>query len=342
MEEDLEMRPQIKESFCVRVICMTYNQSKYIEETMNGFCMQQTNFPFLCTIFDDNSTDGEQEVIKKYLDTHFIMDNDAIMVRDETDDYTLIYTKHKTNTNCFFAVYFLKYNHYQLKKNRAQYLFTEWQDIKYLAICEGDDYWIDPLKLQKQVDFLESHPDYVLCFHKVKVLLANKGILVDDFITHDSPKESSFSDLASKGNYIHTPSVVYRNIPEVKKELEKLGPITIGDYVTYLLLAQYGKIRKLDDIMAVYRYGVGVWSGNENEFNKKLRMYHDISKVSVVVRDCFKSEIYDLVNKREHICLDMYNGKKNDIITILNSPSYKLGHFVLYPLIWLKRIIKGL
>ena len=141
---------------CVR--CTTYNQSSYIEDALNGFTMQETNFPYVCTILDDASTDGEQEVIKKYLQEHFDLDNRSVVRNEETDDYVLTFAQHKTNRNCYFAVLFLKYNHYSIKKAKDQYI-KEWLDVKYIALCEGDDYWIDPYKLQKQVDYLESHPN---------------------------------------------------------------------------------------------------------------------------------------------------------------------------------------
>ena len=149
--------------FLVRVCCLTYNHAPYIKDAMNGFCMQETNFPFVCTIMDDASTDGEQEVIKKYLADHFDLDDQTIVRNEETDDYVLTYARHKTNHNCFFAVYYLKYNHYSIKKSKVPYI-SEWQDnVKYIALCEGDDYWICPQKLQIQLDFLENHNDYSLC-----------------------------------------------------------------------------------------------------------------------------------------------------------------------------------
>ncbi len=82
---------------------------------------------------------------------------------------------------------------------------------KYIAHCEGDDYWTDINKLQKQVDFLESNPDYVLTFHKIKILKPN-GELVNDFITKVPPNYETIKTLARLGNYIHTPSILYRNI----------------------------------------------------------------------------------------------------------------------------------
>ena len=153
--------------FLVQVNCMTFNHASYIEDAMNGFIMQETKFPFVCTIVDDASTDGEQEVIEGYLKEHFDLEDKAIVQQEETDDYVRTFARHKSNYNCYFVVLFLKYNHYSIKKNKKQY-FQERLVSKYVAICEGDDYWIDPLKLQKQVDFLEKNSSYNMVYTKYK------------------------------------------------------------------------------------------------------------------------------------------------------------------------------
>ena len=150
--------------FLVYVRCFTYNHSLFIRECLDGFCMQQTSFPYVCAVVDDASTDGEQEIIKSYLQDHFDLSDEGISRIEDTDDYQLIFARHKTNPNCHFAVYFLKYNHYSIKKSKLPYLQV-WNSIKYCAICEGDDFWISPHKLQRQVDFLLSHPKHTLCFH---------------------------------------------------------------------------------------------------------------------------------------------------------------------------------
>ena len=157
-------------NFLVRVSCMTYNQHAYITDALNGFVMQQTNFPFVCTIVDDASTDGEQEVIKKYVQDNFDLQDASVAYEKDTDYGHVIFAQHKTNKNCVFAVILLKETHYSQKNSKAPYL-TEWLDTKYIALCEGDDYWTDPLKLQRQVDFLEANVDYSLCFHKVSIVL---------------------------------------------------------------------------------------------------------------------------------------------------------------------------
>ena len=129
--------------FKVTVSCMTYNQSKYITDAMNGFTMQQTDFPFVCTIVDDASTDGEQEVIRKYVEENFDFSEGSAAYSKETDYAFITYAQHKTNKNCYFAVLYLKENHYSQNKDKSPYL-KEWRDgVEYMAICEEDDYWID-------------------------------------------------------------------------------------------------------------------------------------------------------------------------------------------------------
>ncbi len=145
--------------FKVSVWCNTYNQAFYIKDTMDGFCMQQTSFPFVCLIMDDASTDGEPEVIKQYLNDHF----DTEWTK-ETDDYHLTLARHQENKNCFFAVYLLKYNHYSIKKPRLKYYREVTDEIDYVALCEGDDYWTDAHKLQKQADALDANPQATLVY----------------------------------------------------------------------------------------------------------------------------------------------------------------------------------
>ena len=99
--------PAPKQEYKVLVRCFTFNQSKYIEETLNGFAMQQTNFPFACLVMDDASTDGEQEVIKAWIE------RECDMSRAETIEIstsTVIVVPHKTNASCTFALYLLKQN----------------------------------------------------------------------------------------------------------------------------------------------------------------------------------------------------------------------------------------
>ena len=148
--------------FLVSVLCRTYNQSQYITDTLDGFVMQQTTFPFVAVIIDDVSTDGEKEVINDYIARNFICSVESVFRQWETDDAHWTYARHSENPKCYFVVVYLKKNlHHEEEKKEA--LVKDWTNTKYVSLCEGDDYWTDPLKLQKQVGFLETHEDYTMC-----------------------------------------------------------------------------------------------------------------------------------------------------------------------------------
>lgn len=152
---------------CVR--CFTFNQSQYITNTMDGFCMQKTNFPFVCCIVDDASTDGEQKVIREYMDSHFDLQDNSVAYEKETDYANIFFARNKKSPNCYFAVLLLKKNHWG-KKSKIPYL-TEWRNIcDYEAVCEGDDYWIDDEKLQKQATFLDKENKFGLVFTDYEII----------------------------------------------------------------------------------------------------------------------------------------------------------------------------
>lgn len=209
---------------------ITYNQKDFISQCIDGALMQQTDFPFELVIGDDNSNDGTREILLEYQKKY----PEIITLNLRTERGKGI--PGKDNFMSTLA----------LCKG------------EYISLCDGDDYWTDPLKLQKQVGFLEANPDYVLCFHPIKILKPD-GSIVADFVTKVPEKHETIEDLARLGNYIHTPSAVFRNvIPELPYEF-LLSPI--GDYFMYMMLAEHGKIKYLKDEMAVYRHGVGIFSG---------------------------------------------------------------------------------
>lgn len=274
-------------AFPVVARCFTYNHKPYIEDALNGFCMQETKFPFVCTIVDDASTDGEQEIIKDYLRKHFnFVDCDGI--ENETDDYIFYYAQHKQNKNCFFSVFFLKYNHYQIKKDKLHYISLWLNSAKYTALCEGDDYWMTPHKLQKQVEYMEAHPDCSLCFHANRSLFPN-GEFKDHYLYKKDIKECSMHDLIMGGGGImSTASMMYLktardNYPTWPR---KSG---IGDAPLMLVLAERGKVAYLNEVMCVYRVSTeGSWTQRvrkkknnyKQHYKNILRMWDDYDEWS--------------------------------------------------------------
>lgn len=216
------------ERVLVSVVMITYGHEKYIRQAIEGVLMQQGDFDLELVIANDCSPDNTDAVVQDVLSHH-------------PNAHWIRYVKHEKNIGMM-----------------PNFIFALQQATgKYIALCEGDDYWTDPYKLQKQVDFLEANPDYVLSFHKVKILKTN-GELVDDFITKVPENYETQETLARLGNYIHTPSVVFRNV--IKEYPFEFSLSPVGDYFLYIMLSEHGKLKYLEEEMAVYRYGVGVHS----------------------------------------------------------------------------------
>lgn len=237
--------------FLVRTFCATYNHENYITDAMNGFVMQKTAFPVVYTIVDDASTDMTADVIRQFIADNFLMDT-TFGYDKETDYGHVTFVRHKTNTNCWFAAIYLKENHYSQKKSKAPYL-KEWENAKYIALCEGDDYWTDPLKLQKQVDFLESHPDFSMCFHSATIIteginLSKTGARFEVI----EEREYSSTEVFSKW-IVPTASIVYRKENVLQFKMRQPDRLTRGDIGLVLQCAHTGRIWGMKDQMSVYR-----------------------------------------------------------------------------------------
>ncbi len=302
---------EMEQPLMVSIRCLAYNQEAYIRQCLDGFVMQQTNFRFEAIVHDDASTDHTADIIREYA---------------------------KKYPNIIKPIYETE-NQYSKQDGSLRRIMNDACKGKYIAMCEGDDYWTDPLKLQKQVDFLEEHPDFSLCFHNVKIWKQKEGVLVDDFITRDVYSETDIYELA-KGNYIHTPSVVFRNDKRVFDSFSKMGKISVGDYPLWMLSAQYGKIKKMGECMVIYRYGSGYWS-TENDFKKIITWMQMIAKLIVVLDGEKVKMILEEQNRNYSRQIhDMYEKANVNYMSLLNSQSYRLGNFLLKPFRILKKFFK--
>lgn len=215
----------------IAILMPTYNHGNFITQSIEGVVSQLTDFTFKLFIVDDYSTDNNSQICQQFADAY---------------PDKIVFSRNERN----------------LGANKTGEILREKgfsSNAKYVAICEGDDYWTDPYKLQKQVDFLEANKGYSICFHPAYEMIEGTTITISNSNLKKSSLTLTIEDLAL-GNFIHTPTVVFRNI--FSEELPQwILQCPVGDYPLYLLVATYGKIKFLNEPMAVYRiHNESSWS----------------------------------------------------------------------------------
>lgn len=211
----------------VSIICITYNQEKYITQAIEGFLEQKTTFPFEIILSDDCSTDANPRIINEYAQKY------PDLIR---------------------AVY-QPVNLYSMRKKHIPAVI-EYCKGKYAAVCEGDDYWIDPYKLQKQADFLEEHQDYGLVHTNFDMLHETSGEIHKSYHSHKAMPQGDVYEELLHDNFIWTVTVMARR----KMLVEAIHDINLvsqnwpmGDYPMFLAMSQKSKIGYIDDVTSTYR-----------------------------------------------------------------------------------------
>ncbi len=168
----------------VTIVCTAFNQKDFIAQALDGFVMQKTNFPFEVIVHDDASTDGTTDIIREY-------------EKKYPDIIKPIYQKE---------------NQFSQGKDILIDCILDYIRGEYVAMNEGDDYWIDENKLQRQVDFLDANPDFTVCFHPVKVIWEDNSQPDSIFPTpaYRFHKQALTLEDLLKHNFIQTNSVMYR------------------------------------------------------------------------------------------------------------------------------------
>ena len=233
----------------VSVLCATYNHEEYLRQTLDSFLNQKTDFPFEVLVNDDASTDSTGDIIREYA------------------------AKYPEVIRPFYQ----KENLYSRRINLYDVVFFPACRGEYIAVCEGDDYWNDPEKLQLQVDWLDAHPEYSACVHNSigrftdqpdKVLFAQDG-------DRDIPFEQVVQGMS---HAYHTSSILARrefilNPPDYRDVAYHQGYFT--DYAVGVRLGLAGKVRFLDRCMSVYRIGSNpsAWSRGVGQEYHKLKRF---------------------------------------------------------------------
>ena len=245
------------DKYLVSIHCITYNQSAYITDAMDGFVMQQTKFPFVAVIIDDASIDGEQEVIKTYVEEYFDHSQESGFREWETEDAFFTFAQHKENENCHFLAVYLKRNLFK-EPEKKDAVVKEWFEAKYIAICEGDDYWIDPLKLQKQVDILEANETLMGVVTNSKVVDKEGNVLEEKQEGIVPENKEGIYDLRSFMYKMHnypTATVCYRetHVDEIARMTKHTANPYLGDWTLWISLHIFGDFFYLDQVTSAYR-----------------------------------------------------------------------------------------
>lgn len=230
----------------VSINCITYNHEDYISDAIEGFLMQKTNFDFEILIGEDCSRDKTKEIVEKYMKKY-------------PEKIKLVTSEENVGA---------RKNFLRLIKNARG---------KYIAQCEGDDYWTDPYKLQKQVDYLEKHPDCTLCFHAAEVVQENGESNGEVVRPYKKTGISSMEDIITGGGgFCPTASLIYPkklmdNPPDFFKNAH------VGDYALQMMITSQGYAYYIDEVMSAYR--IGGKSSWTTQLNKEVNLTEKYIKV---------------------------------------------------------------
>lgn len=226
----------------VSIRCTVFNHESYLEDCLDGFLLQETNFPFEVFVHDDASTDNSVAIIKKYEEKF-------------PDIIKPLYEKEN-----------------QCSKDEDSFMNATWDFTrlrgKYIALCEGDDYWIDSNKLQMQIDWLESHSDYTMCCSDAVISSSSKKF---NWTCYRNDTSVPVKDMIlGGGGFIPTCTIVIR-----KKLLDNYPKYCsrcyVGDYPLQIWAVLNGKVRYFSNKTGFYRYAhQGSWTSSQNDYKKQI------------------------------------------------------------------------
>lgn len=251
----------------VSVHCIAYNQKDFIRKCLDGFVMQKTNFKFEVIVYDDCSTDGTRDIIEEYSNRY-------------PKTIKTIFPEHNiAKSEGFYKINQLVYNQ---------------MNGKYIAFCEGDDYWTNENKLQIQVDYLENHPELVGCFHKsVRKNIVNpevKDLYYPQAVLKNVKEVYTNKDIQKK-YFIETCSVMYR-FDKYKEDFISTFPQKIVNGDTYLLnyFSLHGNIGYIDRLMSVKTINnSGIWNSQKQSTDEKNMKYaEEIVRLPIALNNLYK------------------------------------------------------
>jgi glycosyltransferase involved in cell wall biosynthesis len=224
----------------VSVCIITYNHAKYIAEAIEGVLAQKTNFDFEIIVGEDDSTDNTREIVKAY--------------REQYPDRIRLFLNERKNVIYIDGKPTGRWNFMNNIRNAKG---------DYIALLDGDDYWTSPDKLQKQADFLDSHPECAMCFHDVRIVFEDNSQPSWEATPPGRKIKYTLKDLI-KGNFIYTCSVMFRR--GLFHEFPSwFSLVAWADWPLHILNAEHGDIGHIPEVMGTYRIrSEGILSSKKN------------------------------------------------------------------------------
>lgn len=266
------MAEQSNSNIMVSIVCNAYNHEKYIAGALEGFVNQITNFAFEVLVHDDASTDKTAEIIREYEKRY----PDLIKPIYETEN--------------------------QFSKKDGSLVRIQYGRAKgkYIAICEGDDYWTDPLKLQKQFDAMEKTPQVDMCAHKAKMINARTNRTIKSFPPINktrilTPEEVIYGE----GGLLATNSLFYRSA--INSTSPKFKEFWRIDYTLQIHGSLRGGILFLDDEMSAYRYmSKGSWTERtSSDTDRLMQLYDKRQGMLDILNEETKGQYAEVISKRK-------------------------------------------
>lgn len=272
----------------VSVRCITYNHAPYIEDAIKGFLIQETDFPFEVWIHDDASTDGTREIVEHYQKCY------PKIIKTILQDV----------------------NQYSQGNKPGQFLNPVCSG-KYYALCEGDDFWISPEKLSKQVAIMEENPEVDMCFHLAvrKNMVTGKQVIIGQYRSGDGivPAEHTIErghGMIPTASTMIRPSV-YKDVEELKRRAKKL---IVGDIYVHMFGAKRGGAYLICTPMSCYRHLV---PGSYSVRVKKLegKQIIDKARISINAYQCANQIMGDKFSKNfnKRILITIKRTLKSDL-----------------------------
>lgn len=306
----------------VVITTITYNHEPYIRDALEGFVMQKTSFPFVAIVHDDCSTDGTASILREYAEKY----PDIILPIFENENQ---YSKHDGSLSDIIIA------------------ARESTGAKYIALCEGDDYWIDPLKLQKQVDFLESHPDYGMCYTNFNIKNEIKNTYTKDLF--DNCKEifqkefNSPEEFILKKKYVCPPSWIF------KRELLPTDLISSldGTFVMFTHFLCNTKIKYIPITTAVYRI-LSESASHSKSHEKILKRTKNLFETQIALIKKYNLDVSiipkcEISYYRENLYYFIICNLKNEVERanqLIKRPNFKVSIYMLFYRLHAKSLLK--